>query len=107
MLGLETALSVVSDVMVGGGLLDWAGVARVMSVAPARIAGLASHGRALAVGFARPPDARGPRPPTVTVDRSASLSLSRNNPWHGRTLRGAVHATVFGGRVTAQKGAIA
>ena len=43
----------------------------------------------------------------VTVDRSASLSLSRNNPWHGRTLRGAVHATVFGGRVTAQKGAIA
>ena len=56
MLGLETALSVVSDVMVGSGLLDWAGVARVMSVAPARIAGLASHGQPLAVGVARPPD---------------------------------------------------
>ena len=106
MLGLETSLSVISDVMVGGGLLDWAGVARVMSVAPARIAGLASHGQPLAVGSPAhltlvDPDA------TVTVDRSASLSLSRNNPWHGRILRGAVHATVFGGRVTAQKGAIA
>ena len=33
-LGLETALSVISDVMVGSGLLDWAGVAQVMSVRP-------------------------------------------------------------------------
>ena len=106
MLGLETSLSVISDVMVGGGLLDWAGVARVMSVAPARIAGLASHGQALAVGSPAHLTLVDPAA-TVTVDRSASLSLSRNNPWHGRTLRGAVHATVFGGRVTAQKGAIA
>src|SRR5665811_2460441 len=50
MLGLETALSVVSDVMVGSGLLDWAGVAQVMSVRPARIAGLSGHGRPIAVG---------------------------------------------------------
>lgn len=106
MLGLETALSVVSDVMVRGGLLDWSGVARVMSANPAAIAGLSGHGRPLAVG--EPAnltlvDATA----DVTVDRSASLSLSRNNPWHGRTLRGAVHATVLRGRVTAQKGAIA
>jgi dihydroorotase len=106
MLGLETALSVVSDVMVGGGLLDWAGVARVMSVAPARIAGLSSHGRPLAVGSPAHLTLVDPAA-EVTVDRSASLSLSRNNPWHGRTLRGAVQATVFGGRLTAQKGAIA
>ena len=106
MLGLETSLSVVSDVMVGGGLLDWAGVARVMSVAPARIAGLTSHGQPLAVGSPAHLTLVDPTA-MVTVDRSASLSLSRNNPWHGRTLRGSVHATVFGGRVTAQKGAIA
>jgi dihydroorotase len=106
MIGLETSLSVVSDVMVGGGLLDWAGVARVMSVAPARIAGLASHGRPLAVGSPAHLTLVDPAA-EVTVDRSASLSLSRNNPWHGRTLRGAVQATVFGGRLTAQKGAIA
>ncbi|QGN57100.1 dihydroorotase [Nostocoides sp. HKS02] len=106
MLGLETALSVVSDVMVTTGLLDWAGVARVMAQNPARIAGLADHGRPIEVGAPAnltlvDPSAQ------VTIDRGASLSLSRNNPWHGRTLRGAVHATVLRGRVTAQKGALA
>ena len=106
MLGLETALSVVSDVMVHGGLLDWAGVARVMSQSPARIAGLAAHGSTLSVGDAAHLTLVDPAA-EVTVDRGASLSLSRNNPWHGRTLQGAVHATVFGGRVTAQKGALA
>ncbi|MGO4343354.1 dihydroorotase [Pedococcus sp. 2YAF34] len=106
MLGLETALAVVSDVMVGSGLLDWAGVARVMSQAPARIAGLGTHGGALEVGDAAHITLVDPTA-ELTVDRGASLSLSRNNPWHGRMLRGAVHATVFGGRVTAQKGALA
>jgi dihydroorotase len=97
---------VVSDVMVRSGRFDWADVARVMSVNPARIAGLTGHGRLLAPGAPAnlvlvDPDAE------VTVDRSASLSLSRNNPWHGRSLRGAVQATVLRGRVTAQKGAVA
>src|SRR5664280_3742758 len=94
MLGLETAFSVVSDVMVGSGLLDWAGVARVMSVAPARIAGLAGHGRPIAVGEPANLTLVDPSA-TVTVDREASLSLYRNNPWHGRRLTGVGHATVF------------
>jgi len=106
MLGLETALSVVSDVMVGGGLLDWAGVARVMSTNPARIARLASHGQPLQVGAPANLTLVDPSA-VVTVDRSASLSLSRNNPWHGHTLRGAVHATVLRGHHTAHKGAVA
>jgi dihydroorotase len=106
MLGLETALSVVSDVMVSSGRLDWAAVARVMSVNPARIAGLADHGRDLAVGSPANLTLVDPTA-TVTVDRGASLSLSRNNPWHGRTLRGAAHATLLRGRVTARKGAVA
>jgi dihydroorotase len=106
MLGLETALAVVSDTMVRAGLLDWAGVARVMSQAPARIAGLADHGQPLVAGSPANLTLVDPTA-EVTVDRSASLSLSRNNPWHGRTLRGAVHATVLRGRVTALKGAIA
>jgi len=106
MLGLETALSVVSDVMVASGRLDWAGVARVMSVNPARIAGLAGHGHDLVVGAPANLTLVDPSA-TVTVDRGASLSLSRNNPWHGHTLRGAVHATLLRGRVTARKGAVA
>ena len=103
MLGLETALSVVSDVMVGAGLLDWADVARVMSEAPARIAGLGHHGRPLAVGAPANITLVDPAA-TVTVDRDASLSLSRNNPWHGRTLRGAVHATICAAASTALEG---
>jgi dihydroorotase len=106
MLGLETALSVVSDVMVTSGRLDWAAVARVMSVNPARIAGLSDHGRELEVGSPANLTLVDPTA-TVTVDRGASLSLSRNNPWHGRTLRGAVHATLLRGHVTARKGAVA
>jgi len=106
MLGLETALSVVSTVMVETGLLDWAGVARVMSGNPARIAGLAEHGRPLAVGEPAnltliDPSAQ------VTVDRDASASLSRNNPWHGRTLTGAVHATFLRGVPTVADGKLA
>jgi dihydroorotase len=102
-LGLETAFSVVSDVMVGSGLLDWAGVARVMSVAPARIAGLAGHGRPIAVGERANLTLVDPSA-TVTVDREASKSLSRNNPWHGRRLTGAVYATILRGRPTVLHG---
>jgi dihydroorotase len=102
-LGLETAFSVVSDVMVGSGLLDWAGVARVMSVAPARIAGLAGHGRPIAVGERANLTLVDPSA-TVTVDREASKSLSRNNPWHGRRLTGAVYATILRGRPTVLDG---
>jgi dihydroorotase len=105
-LGLETALSVVSDVMVGSGLLDWAGVAQVMSVRPARIAGLAGQGRPIAVGEPANLTLVDPSA-TVTVDREASLSLSRNNPWHGRRLTGVVHATVLHGLPTVLKGELA
>jgi dihydroorotase len=106
MLGLETALSVVATVMVEGGLLDWAGVARVMSANPARIAGLSGHGRALAVG--EPANLTLVDPAAhVTVDRDASVSLSRNNPWHGRTLTAAVHATLLRGVPTVLEGKLA
>ena len=43
----------------------------------------------------------------VTVDRAASASLSRNNPWHGRHLTSRVVHTVYGGRVTVRDGALA
>ena len=99
MLGLETALSVVTTVMVESGLLDWAGVARVMSANPARIAGLGGHGRPVAVG--EPANLTLVDPAAkVTVDRAASVSLSRNNPWHDRLLTGAVVATLLRGTVT-------
>ncbi|GAC1380253.1 MAG: dihydroorotase [Marmoricola sp.] len=105
MLGLETALSVVSTVMVESGLLTWAGVARVMSHHPARIAGLRDHGQPLVVGAPANLTLVDPSA-EVRVDRDASVSLSRNNPWHGRELRGAVHATFLRGRATVLDGAL-
>ena len=103
MVGLETALAVVRTAMPD---LSWADVARVMSTTPARIAGLADQGRTLAAGAPAhvvlvEPDAE------VTVDRDASASLSRNNPWHGRRLTSRVVHTVYGGRVTVRDGALA
>jgi len=99
MLGLETALAVVTTTMVADGPFGWDDVARVMSTTPARIAGLGGQGRPLAAGEPAnlvlvDPTAQ------VTVDRDASRSTSRNNPWHGRTLTGAVRATVLRGVVT-------
>lgn len=103
MLGLETAFSVVHDLMVRSGRMSMSDLARVMSTAPARIAGLAAHGQAPEVGAPAnlvlvDPTAE------VTVDREASASLSRNNPYHGRTFTGAVRTTILRGRVTAAAG---
>ena len=105
MLGLETALPVVASVMVSSGLLDWAGVARVMSSTPAAIAGLEGHGRPLEVG--QPANLVLVDPAAqLTVDRDRSVSLSRNNPWHGRTLGASVVATFLRGVPTVLDGAL-
>ncbi|MGN0063352.1 MAG: dihydroorotase [Nocardioides sp.] len=104
MLGLETALSVVRTVM--DDEFDWNDVARVMSRTPAAIAGLEGQGGQLAPGDAAHVtlvDATA----QVTVDRAESVSLSRNNPYHERTLTSRVVHTVYGGTVTVRDGALA
>lgn len=103
MLGLETALSVIAQTMVGSGLLDWRGVARVMSENPARIAGLEDQGRPLAVGEPAnlvliDPDA------TWTVRPSELASISENTPFAAMTLPARVSATFLRGRITAREG---
>ena len=99
MLGLEQALQVVNTVMVQPGLLTWAQVADVMSVTPARIAGLTGHGRPLEAGEPANITLIDPAA-SVTVDGAASHSLSRNNPWHDMTLTGRVQTTLLRGRPT-------
>ncbi|MGL5860887.1 MAG: dihydroorotase, partial [Phycicoccus sp.] len=105
-LGLETAFAVVHDLLVADGRMTWAHLAQVMSAAPARIAGLSGHGRPVAPGEPANLVLVDPAA-SLTVDRDASRSLSRNTPWHGRTLTGAVHATILRGRVTAREGELA
>ena len=103
MLGLETAFAVVHDLLVADGRLGWADLTRLMSTGPARIAGLADHGHPVAPGAPANLVLVDPAA-TLSVDRDASQSLSRNTPWHGETLTGAVHTTILRGRVTARGG---
>jgi dihydroorotase len=106
MLGLETALSVVQEAMVETGLLDWAGVADRMSVRPARIGLVETQGRPLEAGSPAnlvlvDPAAR------RQVDPHPSASRSRNTPYRGRELPGAVVATFLRGRATVVDGKLA
>ncbi len=99
MIGLEQALAVVLETLVNPGRLDWATLAERMSHAPARLAGLTTQGRPLAVGEPAnltlvDPAAR------AAVDRDASASISRNNPYHGLDLPDPIVATMYAGRVT-------
>ena len=103
MLGLQTALSVVVATMVSTGLLDWRGVARVMSENPARIVGLDDQGRPLEVGEPAnlvivDPDAG------WTVDGPQLASRSANTPYEAMTLPATVTATLLRGRITARDG---
>ncbi|GAY18503.1 dihydroorotase [Mycobacterium sp. shizuoka-1] len=103
MLGLQTALSVVVETMVATGLLDWRGVARVMSENPARIVGLDDQGRPLEVGepanlVVVDPDA------TWVVEGDELASRSANTPFAAMTLPATVTATLLRGVVTARDG---
>ena len=105
MLGLETALPVVATHLVATGRMTWADVARIMSTAPAAIAGLSEHGRPLEVGEPANLVLIDPAA-TRTVDRESTQSRSRNNPWHGRELTGAVVTTILRGTPTYLDGQI-
>ena len=102
MLGLETALSVVTTA-VG---LDPVALVRAMSWNPARIARIDDRqGRPVAPGE--------PAHLAVwelesrrVVSRDAMVSRSRNTPWHGMELRGGVRHTVFAGRVVMRDGEV-
>ncbi len=105
MLGLQTALSVVVAMMVESGLLDWRGVARVMSENPARIAGLDDHGRPLEVG--EPANLTVIDPvSTWTVAGAMLASRSANTPYEAMTLPATVTATMLRGRITARDGRV-
>jgi dihydroorotase len=106
MTGLETALRVVQAAMVDTGLLDWAGVADRMSVRPAAIGRVPGHGQPLAVGA---PANLALYDPTVTatpVDPAAHASKSRNSPFAGMPLPGAVVATFLRGAATVLDGKV-
>jgi dihydroorotase len=99
MLGLETALSIVTQTMVETKLLDWTGVADRMSITPARIARYEGHGLEIAVGAPANLTVMNPTA-SYRVDRDLVASRSRNTPFHGLELPGVVVATFFRGRLS-------
>jgi dihydroorotase len=105
MLGLQTALSVVIATMVQPGLLDWRGVARVMSERPAQIGCATDQGRPIAAGEPAnlvlvDPDA------TWTVHGAQLASLADNTPYEGMQLPGRVVLTMLRGQVTTEDGKV-
>ena len=94
--GLETALGVVTTSLVASGIIDYPTLVERMSCAPARIFGLPGgtlHARGAADVTVIDPERR------WIVDPSAFLSKGRNTPYAGRELQGAARYTIVGGRL--------
>lgn len=111
MTGLETALPVVHQTMVETGLLDWNGVARVMSITPAQIAGLEDQGLVSAEG-----QLHTEVPANITVYDPSSTGVvapeehvtkSRNSPYRGMELPGKVTSVFNHGHPVVFDGALA
>lgn len=101
MLGLQSALGVVGSVCA----FDTRRLAEVMSIRPARIAGLDDQGRL--------PEPGSPANLCVvdlearwTQSRESIVSRSQNSPYLGRELRGRVRHTISGGRAVVVDGEV-
>lgn len=101
--GLETCIPLCFDRLVHTGLISVPKLIELLSVNPARLLGVA--GGTLAVGS--PADITILAPDVTTTIRAAeSKSKSRNTPFDGWTLKGAVAATIVDGRARFTNSAI-
>lgn len=96
MLGLETALGVALGVL----QIDLVKLVRLMSINPAKIAGISDrHGRDIEAGAPANLVVFDPRVEWM-VEPEQLASKSRNTPYVGMTLRGKVRHTMFNGAFT-------
>ena len=105
MIGLESALTIVNQVMVASGLMSWEAVADRMSYAPARIGRYDDHGQSIAIGSIANLTIFDPKQ-TMRIDRDLVASRSRNTPFHGMEMQGVVSATFYRGHPTFLKGVL-
>jgi dihydroorotase len=94
--GLETAVPLVFDRLVHSGKISLRRAIELLSTNPARVMGL--PGGTLTDGAAADITIIDPGR-TSTIDAAVLKSRSRNTPFHGWTLRGAVMMTFVGGHV--------
>jgi dihydroorotase len=95
--GLETAVSLVLDRLVGPGTISLARFVELLSAGPARLLGLRQKGR-LAPGADADLTVLDLERPII-VDKTRFESKGRNTPFEGWTLRGGPVMTVAGGRI--------
>jgi dihydroorotase len=94
--GLETAVPLCLDKLVHAGIIGLPRLVELLSTNPARVLNL--PGGTISEGA--PADLTVLSPDTdVTVTASSLVSKSKNTPFEGWTLKGAVAATVVGGRL--------
>lgn len=103
MLGLETALGIVADVLVETGLIGWDRVAELMSATPASIGQVVGQGEPIAVGSRANLAVWDPTTPT-TVRPDSLSSRSRNTPYSGWTSPGRIRHVLHQGRPTVLDG---
>jgi dihydroorotase len=94
--GLETCVPLCFDRLVHAGVIGLPRLIELLSVNPARVLGL--PGGTLAEGAPADITILAPDEP-VTVRASQLKSKSKNTPFDGWTLKGAVAATIVGGRL--------
>ena len=101
--GLETAVPLCFDRLVHAGIIGLPRLVELLSANPARVLGL--PGGTIAEG--EPADLTILAPDaSVTIHASELRSKSKNTPFDGWTLKGAVAATIVGGRVVYANSAI-
>ncbi|MDB6126688.1 MAG: dihydroorotase, multifunctional complex type [Verrucomicrobia bacterium] len=102
-LGLETALAVCIEVLVGQNKFKLTDVVDRMTRLPAQILGLPAG--TLAAGAAADVCLFDPRE-KWKYEAKAGFSKSSNSPWNGQTLTGRVKTTIVDGRVVFDRGQI-
>jgi dihydroorotase len=99
--GLETAVPLCMDRLVHAGVISLSRLVELLSVNPARVLNL--PGGTIREG--EPADLTVLAPDReVTIHASALVSKSKNTPFDGWTLKGAVAATIVGGNVVYTNG---
>jgi dihydroorotase len=105
MLGVQTALAVVSTTLVRPGIVTLAQAIGAMSWQPARVVGLDADGHGGLVAAGLPANLCVIDPAhTWSVDSTRLASKSRNSPWDGWKFTGKVRHTVYRGQPTVRDG---
>jgi len=105
MIGLETALAISTKAMVDSGMMDFAELISRMSTKPAEIAGYSDHARPLEVGRIASLMVVD-RQRRWHVDRSLTVSRSKNTPFHGFELGCYVHDVLHRGKWVMREGTV-